>query len=207
MKERVELGYRVSAGGRDVGVVDQLVVDPQEREPEYLVVRRGRLRPRRIVVPVSLVTAVEDERVELHTSPEALEAFPDYEVTVTKGRYERPVPVGGFRPVATFQPDNREFMVLTQRSVPDHSVGVSRDMPVADAHGRRVGSVHGAVADASDREGMQMLLRTADRPRSRCRVVPMDLIADVDGGQVRLRIDAEHIAGLPECAEESVEDS
>lgn len=199
MIRRVELGYRVRARDGDAGAVERIVVDPAGREPEYIVVRSGRLRRERRVVPVSLVSGVDDGVVSLDVAREALDRFPLYEVTVTRGTYQKPVPVG--RPViATYTPvTNEGYMALTHRSVPDSSVAVGRDMEVVDARGRRVGRVHGLVARGDDRQGTELVISTSDRPGSQCRIVPVDLVEDASEGRVRLRIAAEHVAGLAPC--------
>ena len=98
MTERqIKLGahVRTSDGGK-AGTVEQIVVDPKTHQPGYLVIKYGRLPPRQrhIVAPISLVSEVSAREVTLETTREALEMFPDYEVTVRKGKYEKPMPTG-----------------------------------------------------------------------------------------------------------------
>jgi len=197
MEKQIELGARVRAEDGEVGTVEKIVVDPEEHEPGYLVVKRGRVRPRKIVVPVGLVTNASPEEVTLATTRQALESFPDYEVTVRKGEYRKPIPVGGPRPVGIYTPPtNAGYMVLRQRSVPEASVGVEQGMDVLDVAGLKVGQVHGLIADPESRQASHLVLRQPHPLMPRDRLVPADLVADVREGEVHLRITAEHVSGL-----------
>lgn len=203
MRKRIELGDRVKAVDGRAGVVDKVIVDPDERAPGYLVVKRGRLRPRRIVAPVSLVDDVSDGQVTLSITREALDDFPDYEVTERRGRYEKPLPVGPRRPVATYtSPSNRGYMALRRRNVPESTVPVERGMVVRDAKGMRVGRVAGLALDDERRTATHILLQrpapmTVSTPAAMQQfVVPVELVEDVREGEVHLRITRWHIAGL-----------
>jgi len=197
MEKQIHLGARVRAEDGEVGTVEKIVVDPEEREPGYLVVKRGRVRPRQIVVPVNLVTDVTPEEVTLATTRQALESFPDYEVTVRKGEYRKPVPVDAPRPGAVYTPPaNAGYIVLRQRSVPEASVGVEQGMDVLDIAGLKVGQVHGLIAELESRQASHLVLREPHPLRPRDWLVPADLVADVREGEVHLRIPAEHVSGL-----------
>jgi hypothetical protein len=104
MEKQIELGARVRAEDGAVGTVEKIVVDPEEGEPGYLIIKRGHVRPRQIAVPVSLVTEVSGDEVTLDTTRKALESFPAYEVTVREGEYRKPVPVAGPQSVAVYAP-------------------------------------------------------------------------------------------------------
>jgi sporulation protein YlmC with PRC-barrel domain len=197
VEKRIELGSRVRAGNEDVGTIEKIVVDPEEQAPGYVVVRRGRVRPRQIVVPVSLVQDVSPDEVTLEISPEALDSFPDYESSTPKGRYERPTVVGYPRPVGTYTPlSNQAFTVLHTRSVPESHIGVRRGMAVVGADGTQVGRVDGLIAEPESRRASQIVLRQGPPVAPRYRLVPTDLVGEAREGSVQLRISAEHVAGL-----------
>lgn len=203
MKKRIELGYRVNAVDGRVGVVEKVIVDPDEREPSYLIVKRGRIRPRHIVVPVTLVDEVSAGQVSLSITRNALDDFPDYEVTERHGRYEKPVPVGVQRPLTTYTPpSNRGYMKLRQRNVPESAVPVEKGMVVKDARGLRVGRVEGLLLDGERRTATHILLQrpapmTVATPATMQQfAVPVDLVKDVREGGVHLRITRWHISGL-----------
>ena len=197
MEKQIELGAHVRAADGAVGRVDKIVVDSDEREPGYLVIKRGRVRPRKIVVPVSLVSDVSGDDVTLDTSREALRSFPDYEVTVREGEYGKPVPVAGPQSVAVYTPPtNRGYVALRQRSVPEASVSVERGMDVVDAADLGVGEVLGLIAETGSRRASHLVLRQRHPLEERERLVPVDLVAAVQGDTVQLRITADHLRGL-----------
>ncbi len=173
------------------------MVDPEEQKPGYLVVKRRRIRPRRIVVPASLVVDVSAESVTLGTTRQALDGYPDYEATVRGGEYRKPTPVpGGVLSAVYTPPTNRGYETLRQRNVPESNVSVERGMDVVDATGEKVGEVEGLIADSDTREASYLVLRQPDPLTPRDRLVPADLAADAQGGTVRLRITAAQVQGL-----------
>lgn len=208
MERQVELGARVRAENETVGIVEKIVVDPEHHEPGYLVVKQGRIPPRQrhIVVPVSLVSEVLSGAVTLATTPAALASFPEYEVTVRKGEYQKPIPLGYPRPYDLSTPvSNQGYMVIRARSVPDTSVSVEQGMAVRDAQGRQVGRVHGLILDSDKRQASHIVVRLPKLLADRDRVVPVDLVDDVHSGSIHLRITAAHVDALtiyqPEKAE------
>jgi sporulation protein YlmC with PRC-barrel domain len=198
MEKQIELGAHVRAEDGAVGTVDKIVVNPEEREPEYLVIKRGRVRRRKIVVPVSLMADVSGTKVTLDTTRKALESFPDYEITVREGEYQKPVPVVGPAPVAVYTPPmNRGYVALRQRNVPEASVAVEKGMDVVGAKGDRVGKVQGLIAESGSREAFHLVLRQSHPLASKDRLIPVDLVAEVRSGTVHLRITSDHLRGLP----------
>jgi sporulation protein YlmC with PRC-barrel domain len=178
-------------------MVTKIVVDPETHEPGYLVVQRGRIRPRRKVVPVSLVSDVTAEAVVLATHTDELDAFPDYEVTVQKGEYHKPVPIGSPRPYAYYTPPtNQGYMVLRQRNVPDTTVSVEKGMAILDTTGLKVGQVDGLVMDSNKKQAIQILLQQSDPRNTRHRIIPANLVDDVRADMVHLRITAEDVYDL-----------
>jgi sporulation protein YlmC with PRC-barrel domain len=197
MIKQVKLGAQVWAQDENVGTVEQVVVDPAERKPGYLVIRRGRVRSRQIVVPVDLVSDVSPEQVTLEVSANVLEEFPDYESIEQKGTYARSAVVGFPRPVATHTPiSNNGYMALRKRAVPEDNVGVERGMQVVDATGARVGRVHGLILDGNSRSASHIVLRQVERLSSVYRLVPVDLVADVQEDRLWLHISSDHVQGL-----------
>lgn len=203
MSKRIEFGDRVQAVDGRVGMVEKVIVDPDERKPGYLVVKRGRLRPRRIVVPVSLVDEVSAGQVTLSLTRGALDDFPDYEVTERHGEYKKPMPVGPRRPVATYTPpSNAGYMALRRRNVPASTVPVEKGMLVKDAYGVHIGRVVGLLLDPERRTATHILLqRPAPMTISTAAttqhfVVPVALVDNVQEGEIHLRITHGHVSGL-----------
>jgi len=188
----------------EAGKITRIITDPESRQPIYLVVKIGRLRRRReVVLPVSLVSSVSVETVNLDITREALAGFPDYEVVIVKGKYKRPEFFSYPSSIPLYYPpDNSGFMVLRQRSVPDQSIAVEKGMAVQDCTGRPVGKVEGVILDQGKRQGKYVVFRRDHF--SPLQLISVDLVQDVSSAEVKLRIEAEFVEKLPEYSERSI---
>lgn len=72
-----------------------------------------------------------------------------------------------------------------------------RQSAVLDASGLKVGQVHGLILESEGRQASRIILRHQEPLAApRYRVVPADLVADVQAGEVHLCISADHVYGL-----------
>ncbi|MDT8307430.1 MAG: hypothetical protein RRC07_15975 [Anaerolineae bacterium] len=204
MKKQMKLGDTVIASDGPAGVVAKIIVDPEGREPDYIVVRRGRIRYRHIVVPVSQVIDVSEGKVLLSVSGAVLDEFPDYEVVERHGTYQRPLSVGTrYRPVGAYlPPSNAGYMVLHRRSVPPSSIAVEKGMVIRDATGQRVGRVAGLLLDSGSRSATHVLLQLP-RPLAKTTaatsqpfMIPAALVAGVRDSEIHLAITRSQVFGL-----------
>ncbi len=196
MKKQLGLELKVHCLDGRGGKISKVVIDPDNHQPTHLVVKRGRLHVREILVPVSLVAEVTEEAVFLNVTRETLVGFSDYEFTVRKGEYQKPLTVGYPRPhYMSFPASNSGFMVLRQRNVRERSVAVERDMAILDVEGHKVGKVEGIIVDSRKRQGRYLLFHRMHETIPQ--LIPADLIEDVSEGNVRLRIDRDYMERLP----------
>lgn len=196
MNKTIEIGTRIWAEDGKAGTLSGFVADPATREPKYLVIKRGIVRPRHIVVPVSLVKNSTEAAVVLGASIKTLDAYPDYVSTIHKGEFRKSVPIGSPRPYASYAPrSNQGYLVLQHRNVPESTVSVEKGMAVRDRSGQKVGSVSGLMIDAEGRQAVQILLRQQG-PIAREKVVPTEQVADVRDSEVHLRISASQVDNL-----------
>jgi sporulation protein YlmC with PRC-barrel domain len=196
MERQIQLGMGVQALDGPVGTVASVVVDPEHREPAYLVLRRRKLRASEVVVPVSLVSEVRDEKVFLEVDRESLQGFPAYEVTLREGDYRKPVAGPLLKPAPGSSWASQGYAVLRARSVPDRTVAVERGMGVVDALGQGVGRVDGLILSQETRQASHLVLRHQEPLLNRGRLLPIDLVEDVRAGEVRLNITASQVYGL-----------
>jgi len=196
MKKQLGLDLRVQCLDGQGGKISNVVIDPDSRQPTHLVVKRGRLHVREILVPVSLVAEVTEAAVFLNVTRETLVGLSDYEFTVRKGEFQKPLMVGYPRPhYMGFPASNKSFMVLRQRNVPERSVAVEKGMAILDVDGHKVGKVEGIIVDSKKRQGRYLLFQRTHETVPQ--LIPSDLIEDVSGEIVRLRIDGEYVERLP----------
>jgi sporulation protein YlmC with PRC-barrel domain len=196
MKKQLGLELGVQCLDGRGGKISKVVIDPDSHQPTHLVVKRGRLHVREILVPVSLVAEVTEETVFLNVTRETLVGLSDYEFTVRKGEFQKPLMVGYPRPhYMGFPASNKSFMVLKQRNVPERSVAVEKSMAILDIEGHKVGKVEGIIVDSRKRQGRYLLFQRMHGTVPQ--LIPSDLIDDVSEGNVRLRIDRDYMERLP----------
>lgn len=201
MKKQLTLGMPVRCPEGEVGTLDRVVADPENHEPTFLVVKHGRMprRQRQIVMPVSLVREVTAGAVMLDTTLEALETFPDLEVTVKKrppSQPDRTLHEPRFPPIMRpwFQDGT---VTMRERTVPERTVDIQRGMTVYDCAGVKLGQVDGIIADAGEHRASHLVLQQQRRQKDGQRLVPVDLVDMVIRSHVYLSIAKEHVQGLP----------
>ncbi|MCL4458630.1 MAG: DUF2171 domain-containing protein [Chloroflexi bacterium] len=74
----INVGSTVMCRTEEVGTVDRIVIDPRTKEAIAFVLRQGESITRDIVVPISLIDRLEDDRVVLPISILDLDQLPDY---------------------------------------------------------------------------------------------------------------------------------
>lgn len=194
------IGMPVDAENGRAGRLEMIIVDQDSKQPTYLVIRRSPpYFPARVVVPTKLVSEVAEGTVRLRMYKEALDAFPDYEVTV-----EKPVDEPGENPE---QPSYVDQWPLTtpslwltegavkvpQRTVPEHTEDVRIGMTVYDAGGLALGMVQGVIVNSDTKQVTHIILwRLGVR-----RLVPVDLIDFTIRNDVYLTIGQDYVPGLP----------
>lgn len=190
MKNRVTLGMKVQCTDGAAGTLSRIVADPHREEPTYLVVRRGWLRRKEVVIPVSLVAGVSGQTVQLEMRRAALAEYPQFEVTEQKGTFRRPMTAPAPMPRYVYTPpSNSSFRVLRQRSVPESAVALQKGAVVYDAAGRQLGRVGGMILDGAKRRG-RFVVVDRRQPRGDRRAIPVGLVADASEGAVKLSIAA-----------------
>lgn len=197
MEKQLVLGATVKCSDGTTGKLERIVTDPEKKRPAYIVVKYGRPRLREAVVPVSLVAEVTTEAVLVDLDRETLGTFPTYEVRVEKGTHSRPQP--GRAPhtwASRVTPADSGYVVLRQRPVPDRTIGVRKGFAVRDASGREIGKVDGMRVDSEEQRVRYLIVRPAPL-HLRPRLVSVELVEGAESDHIRLRIDRDHVEGLP----------
>jgi sporulation protein YlmC with PRC-barrel domain len=202
-KKPLRLGTPVFAGDRKAGRITKIIADPGKRRVLYLAVKTGWLRSiREIAVPVSLVSSASAEKVTLALTKGELQEFPDYEVTFVKEEYKK----SEFFPSSYgtslyYPPDNSYFMVIKQRSVPDHSIAVEKGMQVFDHGGQKVGRVKGLILDKTLRQANFIVL--SGDYFAPLKLIDTKVVQDVSSTGVKLSIDWKRVEKLPEFSKKT----
>lgn len=78
MRRQIKLGARVRTQDGNAGRLSQIVVDPDGRRPVQFIVRRGRIRPRPVAVPVDRVKDASAEQIILDLTAKQMDSLPGY---------------------------------------------------------------------------------------------------------------------------------
>jgi sporulation protein YlmC with PRC-barrel domain len=193
--KQVNLGMKVHCLDGEAGVVSKIITNPEKKRPSYLVVKRGRLVKREIVVPVSLVGDVTQEMVTVDTTLEELENFPDFEVTVREGSINRPVPMGSPKPNMVWQsPASSGYMAVKKHPFSEKLVKVAKGLVIWDSEGVQVGKLEGIIMDREQEKASFIILNP--RGEKLQRLVPVSLVASASSEGVKLHIDQDYVGKL-----------
>jgi YHS domain-containing protein len=146
--------------------VSGIVMAADAPQLEYLIVHRGLLGGHDQVVPIGDIAESSSEEVMLNISYDELKALPDLEIKVPGHEH-------------------------AERSIPTHSVVLSRSTSVADDAGQVLGHLSGVVMDSA-RQVEQILLDRADTG------IPVEQISA--GTEERLQIRPAVISAAPQSA-------
>ncbi|MFU8771424.1 MAG: hypothetical protein ACNA8H_03280 [Anaerolineales bacterium] len=200
MKE-VNLGMKVHCLDGEAGVVSRFITNPEKKRPSYLVVKRGRLVKREIVVPVSLILEIAQEKVKVNTTLEELENFPDFEVTVQQGSINRPMPLGSPKPNMVWHPATSSgYTAVRQHPFSDELVKVEKGLVIHDSEGLKVGKLEGIIMDRQ-KEKASFIILNPSKERAQ-RLVPVSLVDSASSDGVMLRIDRDYVVKLPVYSQE-----
>jgi uncharacterized protein YrrD len=150
-EKRIDIGADVAGSdGNKVGTVAYVVVRPTEMQITDIVVSTGAILGRDIVLPLDVVSAVEDGTVQLSIDKNQVDSYPDY----VEVNYQQP-PTGWIPPAGTYYPptgilwpSGYEPDVASVRiNAPPGTVGIGQGMEVESSDGHKVGSVDALETD------------------------------------------------------------
>jgi len=206
-----------NAAGEKVGHVDRVVMDPRTKEVSHIVVHRGLISAKDKVVPVSLIESASAEGVVLREGANGLESLPNFEdrhyipVHETELRNRRrgddsanPVywyPPSLGSPVPLFNPTPEpEYVVKTERNVPEGTVALKEGARVVSADDRHVGNVEKVLTDPRSDRATHLMISKGLLLKAR-KLIPTTWIKDVAEEEVRLAVGSATLEELGEYAE------
>jgi uncharacterized protein YrrD len=206
----IRIGAEVHCLDGKAGTVERVVISPRRREVTHLIVGKGLVLHKDIVVPIERVTSADEHRVGLDLTLDELKALPEYKVV----DYVAPDPSWHgpqqYDPGAVLlavdpytvawgpsTPSLAGKVVRHERlGVPQDAAIVRRGTPVETKDGK-VGSVDHVLVDPKDHTVTHLVVRRGLLlPRDVA--IPIDWVTDVDERGVVLGVGEAELDRLPE---------
>jgi sporulation protein YlmC with PRC-barrel domain len=166
MKE-INIGATVFSDRREIGHVEQVVLDCDAYEASHLVVKHGRLQPQYLLMPIGWVTNAERDRVYISHSEDELADLPNFETQhfvrldrLDQEHLEHPrskikpadwinyfVPLVSRALGGAYDPPG---VVVTDQLLSPSERAVGRGLPVESSDGHKVGEVQEVLFSEGD---------------------------------------------------------
>jgi sporulation protein YlmC with PRC-barrel domain len=201
------IGAPVRVREGEAGRLKFVVVDPRDDEVTDLIVERGRLLRRPVVVPVGWVKRADENAIELNASLDDLEDVPEYREI----EFQVPDPAfvkSGYSPEQVRMWATPAGLAVTpivplisrrvRLGVDDDAVLIGRGTDVKTKDGRTVGTVDHLLADAKTNEVTHLVVH----PRFHLGhdedvIIGLDSVASLGDGNVYLRATEEELKRAP----------
>ena len=156
----INIGAEIESRGREIGRVEQVVLNRDSYEATHLVVKQGGLlNPRHLLMPFSWVVGSEHDRVLIDRTDEEISELPNFEMQhyvrldqLDDERMEHPrsliKPSDWINYVVPFvanafgEPYHPPGVVVTDQLLSTSESAVNRGLPVESSDGHKVGEVH-----------------------------------------------------------------
>lgn len=209
-----------TAGGRPIGQVDRVVLDPRTKEVTHLVVRKGTLFAEDKVVPLDLVASADEAEVKLRPDAGDLDRLPQFEAThyvpvderdqppPSAGTYVPPVywyppyPAVGWGPLGGWGSHGLAdygtgYTVRTEKNIPEGTVALAEGARVMSADGQHVGNVEQVLTDPQADRATHFVISKGMLLKTR-KLVPAAWITDLMRDEVHLAVNAHLLDELRE---------
>lgn len=197
----------LAADGKQLGILERLVVNPETKILTGIVVRTdGLLSHEEHVVPIESVREISDGMIVLRDDVDDLSAFAnleerhvvdqgDVDNKLTSSTNQPPVitgyPVLGTSSMPPSQPIATQF----EQNIPEGTVAMKEGAKVISAEGKHVGNVERVIVDPSD-EQVTHLVVAKGKLHKEAKLVPMQLVMTMGEDRVHLRVNQDSVDAL-----------
>lgn len=186
----------ITNDGHHVGEVDRVVMDPRSLNVTHIVIRRGLLLTRDIVVPTSAVAQASKKAVYLNIPLGELEKMPDF---IEKEFVSPPqaAPIGPYVPTDVLWPTGYAYapaIIRERRNVPENEVDVTEGTDVFCVDGK-IGVVDEVLFDTSTGHLTNFIVRQGTL-LTRDVSIPVSWVKCADANKVELNCAKDEIERL-----------
>jgi sporulation protein YlmC with PRC-barrel domain len=202
----LSIGATIRCRDGVAGKLKYVVVDPEDGEVTHLIVSRGKLLRRDIVVPVSWVEREPAGEIVLNATAKELNDLPEYKEL----NFIRPDP--SYRPLSGHRVDDTRFWASpydrlngspwvlrhVRLGIQENEVVLKRGLPAYARDGRVVGTIDHLVVERGDHRLTHLVVRRGPPWDQQMHIIPMGQVKEVTESGVRLNILAEQLEEAPQ---------
>lgn len=203
------IGAQVRCQDGAAGRLKFVVVDPDDSEVTDLIVERGALLHRDVVVPIGWVERTTEDTIFLNACLDDLKTLPEY----NEVEFIQPDP--SYRPISGHRVEETRVWVgpylvvgggrpwilrQVRLGVEEDEVLVRRGLPVQASDHRSVGVVDHLVIDPASKHVTHLVVRHGWLWSPEAHLVPLEQVSELNEYGVRLKLPAEAFEQLPRYA-------
>lgn len=200
------IGATIRCRDGTTGKLKFVVLDPENGEVTHLVVERGILPRREIVVPVSWVEGSSESEIVLNATLKELDKLPDYdELNFIDPKLDYK-PLGGYRRAETkfwkspyYSGDSGNIWLVRFERLGFHDgeVLLERGLPVVTKDEQPVGTVDHLIVDPASEQVTHFVVRHGWLWNRKMHILPLEKVLSVSRAGVRLNMMLEDLDQAP----------
>ena len=202
----LSIGATIRCRDGVAGKLKYVVLDPENGEVTHLIVERGRLLRRDIVVPAAWIEEESEGEIGLNATADDLNKLPEYK------EFDFIQPDTSYRPLSghrvedtrfwssPYDPvgDGRPWILRHVRvGVQDDEVVIQRGLPVHDQDRRPVGTIDHLVVDSKTHKVTHFVVRRGSVLDPEAYILPLERVSWVSEVGVRLNMPVEELDQAP----------
>jgi len=200
------IGATIRCRDGAAGKLKYVVIDPDDGEVTHLIVERGMLLKRDIVVPAGWVERSSEDEIVLNATVADLNALPKYREVDFAEPDPSYRPLSGHRvqetrvwvsPYVAVDGGKPWLLHHVRLGIQDDEVLLRRGLPVQTSDGRHAGVLDHLVVEPKDMRVTYLVVRRGWLWNRQARIVPLERVAAATDYGVRLDMSAEELDRAP----------
>ncbi|HKP53951.1 MAG TPA: BON domain-containing protein [Chloroflexia bacterium] len=215
MNLEFKIGTPVFSREGEAGRLKYLVVDPEDKTITGLIVERGKLLHKDVVVPVSWVEKADEQGVVLDAYLPELETMPEYREVEYLAPDPTSPPIAGHPPAETrvwigpyygvvrppselgMQTERPQVLHRGRLGITEDEVVVRRGQPVFTNDGQRVATLDHVLVDKETHRIKHLVVHRGQwLQRGEDLIVPADAVSVISDQDIRLSLSRDDLNGL-----------
>ena len=202
----LSIGAAIRCRDGVAGKLKYVVLDPESGEVTHLIVERGKLLRRDIVVPAAWIEAESEGEIVLNATADDLNKLPEYK------EFDFIQPDTSYRPLSGHRVEDTRFWASpydpvgngrpwilrhVRVGVQDDEVVIQRGLPVHDRDRRPVGTIDHLVVDSKTHKVTHFVVRRGSLLDPEAHILPLERVSSVSEVGLRLNMTVEELDQAP----------